>query len=74
MSCFRSISRIRGKSASLSLWRQLPRAELGVVRRASIVGRRFAAQVDHVALHEPFDAEPHAQRAADGGLSAGTPG
>ena len=68
MSSFRSISRILGKSASWSLWRQLPRAELGVVRRAAIVAGSSRAQVDHLALHEALDAEPHSQHAADGGL------
>ena len=35
-------------------------------------GRRLAAQVDHVAPHEAFDAEPHPQRLADGLLRRGT--
>ena len=37
-------------------------------RRAEALdhGRRLAAQVDHVALHESFDAEPHPERLADG--------
>ena len=57
---------MRGKSASWSLWRQLPRAELGVLRRAAIVDGRLAAEVDHFALHEALDAEPHSERFADG--------
>ncbi len=71
MSCRLSMSRILGKSASLSLWRQLPSAELGVERKAAIVAGSSAAQVDDLAAHEAFDAVSHAQRVADGRLTAG---
>ena len=60
-----------GKSASLSLWRQLPSAPNLSRPQGGDRAGFFRAQIDHLALHKAFDAVAHAERAADGRSIAG---